>query len=226
MFHKTILVLILTSLSVNSIYSQNEFLKTKFQTKISQSGQNGNKSDIKRSTVFQPEIAINYLWSSSIGDWDYIDTSYFEYDSEGYAIKQTNRDSGLDIVRYLTTYTESHKKTEVVTQNFNQSLMSWVNFKRTVQIFNEHDHVIEYRYENWNTSTSEWETTYGSKYFRTYDINNHQVETIYQDYQISTDSFVNRTKYINIYDSQGRLTSYEEIIWFNNQWENLSMYQM
>lgn len=127
------------------------------------------------SSSYLPGKAINYDWDETTNAWVLSDTTVYVYNLQDQIVSATKR-KGQYIKRTLYTYTLNVLSTQILTQNWDQSVNTWVNVSKSDASYNslgEYSGSLSY---NWDQTSNSWKCYSGDDNAMTYNSNNKVIE--------------------------------------------------
>ena len=177
------------------------------------------KKDIitPKALISRPSKSKNFMWNSTTNDWDYADSTYYSYNSQGYETEYMSSKNGNKQFKKTTSYNSKNQKTEELNQNYNSSTSSFVNSWRNRSEYDLNFNETASYHENWNTTTSSFDLSSSDKTIYTYNANNQMTEQIDMDYDLATTTYLNSGKTTYLY-SGNNIIEIEGFDWNGTSW--------
>lgn len=174
----------------------------------------------KPSAVYAPGRVVNYNWNLTTNIWALYDTSLLAYNSQGLPIEKVSRYGSPSSKRQIN-YDSKGRIIEEIIQSWNSFSNQWINNGRYVTLYDSNDNMIEYRSEQFDIISNQWEITWGDRYIITYNSNNWMISKVSQNwnYGLSVWEDSDRTIF-SAHTGSGLPTLYEMQNKVGTNWEN------
>jgi len=201
--------------------AQNKLVKRLKQSSIIDNKSKQNSSQTApTATNSRPGRSVNYYWDDQSSQWVYSDSSFYAYTLSGDLSSEILR-NGIPNARYLTTYDAQGHITQQVSQFWDGFLNTWQNISRSTYQFNNQGYMTQNLFENYNTTTNQWEMQFGSKNVLTYDVSNRITDNIYQSWNSTTNNWKNDYRETAFtYDANNNVLTLESKIPNGANWDN------
>jgi Secretion system C-terminal sorting domain len=183
-------------------------------------------SGAKRVLVSKPLRAANYDWNATGANWDFLDSTFFQYNSQGMITLKTTGADATDLTnRETTTYDADYRITESLSEYYDAGLNQWVFLQRNTLTYDAQGSTLSDEYANYNANTSQWELVSGGLSTYSYNAQNQITEHISQVYDYDAASYMYDVREFNFtYNPFGNPLSWEEQLWDGSQWQNAARY--
>jgi hypothetical protein len=179
-----------------------------------------------RTLVSKPLKAANYDWNATASNWDFLDSTFFQYNSQGMiTLKTVGADATNLTNRETSTYDANYRITESLSEYFDTGLNQWVFLQKNTFSYDAQGNTLSDENANYNASTSQWELFSGGLNTYSYNAQNQISEQISQVYDYDAGSYGYDSREFNFtYNAFGNPLSWEEQLWDGAQWQNASRY--
>jgi hypothetical protein len=186
---------------------------------FTQFAQNGTKKPVGNNSstkinVHRPQRSANYEWNAT--SWSFIDSSYYQYNSQGQKISAVNRSNGTYTTRLNVTYDYLYRLILEVWEVYDAVSSTWKpNYKHQVDYNGLGDITLD---ERSNYSNGSWHVYLGEKNIYQYNTSNQITEITQYSFIDNTIGYRENIRFSDfVYDTDNNVLERVLSGWNNNQ---------